>query len=72
MKNFTEEQINQTIDEVQHEVAQSMHQDFCEAAQQIPEEYKNFPITYSEVALAIAQRNSVTILKEVLCKLLID
>ena len=72
MKTITQEQINQAIVDVKNNIAKNIHQDFCEAAEQIPENLKNNPIAYSEVALAIAQRNTIAILESVLNQLLID
>lgn len=72
MKTITQEQLNQAIQDAKNNIAKNIHQDFCEAAQQLPKEYKNNPISYCEVVLAIAQRNTLEIFELVLKKLFVD
>lgn len=71
MKEITKEQIEQVVDKVAIEVTSTSYQDFLNAIEDIPEEFKNNPLAYNEVALAIAQNKTINIVKEVLKQLLV-
>lgn len=70
MKSFTEEQITAIVNEVATNVNTELHNDFLKATEQIPEDLKNNPLAYTEMAMALSIAKSTTIIKESLCKLL--
>lgn len=69
MNKITAEQIEQLVINVSERMAETVHQDYLNEIDSLPENVKGNPLAYSEVALAIAQRNSCIILKDVLIKL---
>ena len=72
MKEITKEQINKVIGEETEKITNITHDKFINAINELPEDVKNNPLAYNEIAIAIAQGNAISVMREVLYKLLID
>ena len=70
MNQFTREQIETIIEKATKEITQQTHEDFMEATEKLSDESKNNPLAWCETAIAIAQRNSIAVMREVLIELL--
>ena len=71
MKQITEEQINEAVNEVMDNVSKTIHQDFLDNIAKIPDDCKDNPIAYDEICFVSAISKTSVIVSEVLKKLLI-
>lgn len=76
MINLTEEQIIKTVREVTEEMSKTTAADFLETLdkniKELPEDLKNNPLTYHEMAIAFTQGNVAVMIREILCRLFCD
>lgn len=76
MNNFTEEQITRVVKEVVEEISENTTSDFLDVLdkklKELPEDLKNNPLVYHEMAIAYTQGNVAVMIKEILCRLLCD
>ena len=72
MKEITEEKIDKIVYEVTHEISETIHKAFLEDVSSLPDDLKNNPIAYDEVAVVVSTSNAASIISETLKRLLID
>lgn len=76
MNNITEEQIIKIVREVTEEISKNTATEFLESldknTKDLPENLKNNPLMYHEIAIAFTQGNIALMIQEILCRLFCD